>query len=1141
METQKPTYILRTGRTLQSVGKNPHQIEKLFHTNQPESLKKTSFVKKVFNNPRIKFTYVAILVIIFSGLSFLIGLPFNKQTGTQTAEAVEVPGLNWAVDKALDGINCNVLYSNLSVGDEPKNPTDSKYYTQPQYLDPDGNTFPFGKTQGPGSSGVAASYREVSSWPGLFNPGAGSWVSEASALGQTLQNASTAGNAQARGEVLKNASYKSPTVYADDGGVGGTFVTAVPGGIAQPLGLNSTVYEQYRYSLKWTAWNVAQMGGNCGIGALMNSQLTDLANMFFGIYTFFAFMFIELIGGVLSLNISNAFVGIIAGITQNMYKTLFIPYLAPVVILAALWVAWQAIVKKRVSMGIQGLLWMLFATLVGVYYLVQPAAVLTWVFRQTETVVNYLITVIPKNGANLADSSSRCYPRGETDSQRAVNRSLRCTLWSTFYYSFWAQGQFGSEGAGATVSASKSAIDGFNSSSTVVRYKNHDGSDTPNAPGYDNAPITELYLEGFYLSRDEVMFPPVAKGGNAGNQLANRIGGLLGAVSSLPSFGTSYLDPLKLATGRLAGALSVSESNTEVINTPGRVLVNKPYSRWLTIAALSCQTGKEIKEGGNVSYCANSVAWDAFRGNNFSEKISVVVFGLMSMLFAVTPILIMAMILLWYQIFVIFLWLPAPIFMLIGVNPGFGRKVLLNWFEQIASNLLKQFVTALFLGALMFLMAVFALAPIFYMFKVVFIALLGFAALFIRSKIVKGAANVNFGGYNGGLDKSISKMADKGKRIAVPMAAYGAGQGAMTAVSQRKGGASWGDSIAAGTLGGLKGVKEGVMGGRRRGRGSPWRSAMAGWNDEKRDQNKQAKKDAEERAGAEEEQRRQEEETARQRAQEEDLKKKKSKAAEDATTLGGKEESLSEELASKRAERERLRKLREKDKERANKAHSEFENIEDKIRMANIDNLSPEEIRNLVSASRSAQRERDKAEGSYRERGYQLDELDEDIDRRQQELDNVRRKRESLEKFANEPSPQSSSPQTTSPQGSPSAHSGSSPEIDTSKLEVAMDDVAAAAHDIRSSVDTVAAETRKAKENIAGLGERINRSKSENQTPEVKVNIESKKETVHNTSGTSEAAAHDLANIIANRIGKATETGARKGVKDGMRDIPPRR
>jgi hypothetical protein len=146
---------------------------------------------------------------------------------------------------------------------------------------------------------------------------------------------------------------------------------------------------------------------------------------------------------------------------------IYFPYLAPVVLLGAIWLAWQGLVKKRATRAIEGTLWMVIAATAAICLIGKPAAftgVGTTVSNGVTGVLNAAFSNLPNAG------NSNCLPVEPGDKQ-SVTASYAFTsgnglvdqnaneLWSVLVCKPWLYGEFGT---------TNYAVPGTNGQQTVV-------------------------------------------------------------------------------------------------------------------------------------------------------------------------------------------------------------------------------------------------------------------------------------------------------------------------------------------------------------------------------------------------------------------------------------------------------------------------------------------------------------------------------------------------------------------------------------------------------------------------------------------------------------------------------------------------
>jgi hypothetical protein len=132
-------------------------------------------------------------------------------------------------------------------------------------------------------------------------------------------------------------------------------------------------------------------------------------------------------------------------------NAIYVPYLAPVVILGAIWLAWQGLIRKRASRTIEGTLWMVVACAAAIALIGRPAdftGVGTTVSNGATEVLNTAFAKLP------APAGSNCLPVQPGDPQ-AVTSNYAFTsgnglvdenaneLWSVLVCKPWLYGEFG--------------------------------------------------------------------------------------------------------------------------------------------------------------------------------------------------------------------------------------------------------------------------------------------------------------------------------------------------------------------------------------------------------------------------------------------------------------------------------------------------------------------------------------------------------------------------------------------------------------------------------------------------------------------------------------------------------------------------
>ena len=133
-------------------------------------------------------------------------------------------------------------------------------------------------------------------------------------------------------------------------------------------------------------------------------------------------------------------------------KAIYFPFLAPVVILGAVWLAWQGLIRKRATRTIEGTLWMVVACVAAIALIGRPATftgVGTTVSNGVTGVLNTAFSKLP------VPASSNCLPVQQGDPQ-SVSGNFAFTsgnalvdenaneLWSVLVCKPWLYGELGS-------------------------------------------------------------------------------------------------------------------------------------------------------------------------------------------------------------------------------------------------------------------------------------------------------------------------------------------------------------------------------------------------------------------------------------------------------------------------------------------------------------------------------------------------------------------------------------------------------------------------------------------------------------------------------------------------------------------------
>ena len=135
-------------------------------------------------------------------------------------------------------------------------------------------------------------------------------------------------------------------------------------------------------------------------------------------------------------------------------KAIYFPFLAPVVIIGAIWLAWQGLIRKRATRTIEGTIWMVIACAAAIWLIGQPqdfTDVGTTVSNGVTSVLNTAFANLP---AGPTGAGSNCLPIQQNDPDSVTSNYAFTSgsglvdenaneLWSVLVCKPWLVGEFG--------------------------------------------------------------------------------------------------------------------------------------------------------------------------------------------------------------------------------------------------------------------------------------------------------------------------------------------------------------------------------------------------------------------------------------------------------------------------------------------------------------------------------------------------------------------------------------------------------------------------------------------------------------------------------------------------------------------------
>jgi hypothetical protein len=144
--------------------------------------------------------------------------------------------------------------------------------------------------------------------------------------------------------------------------------------------------------------------------------------------------------------------GVVDRLITSLGNAIYFPFLAPVVILGAIWLAWQGLIRKRASRTIEGTIWMVLACATAIWLIGRPAD-FTGVGKTVSDGITQTLNIA---FAKLPiPQQSSCVPLQKGDPQLPAGTNFAYTagngvvdananeLWTVLVCKPWLDGEFG--------------------------------------------------------------------------------------------------------------------------------------------------------------------------------------------------------------------------------------------------------------------------------------------------------------------------------------------------------------------------------------------------------------------------------------------------------------------------------------------------------------------------------------------------------------------------------------------------------------------------------------------------------------------------------------------------------------------------
>jgi hypothetical protein len=223
---------------------------------------------------------------------------------------------------------------------------------------------------------------------------------------------------------------------------------------AEPGPQPETLYSSYGISGQyWAATNLQCSDMTSLIGNNVASMVFDIAKSIDRVT-------ITVYQSAAGEGILSWLTNVVDKLISSLGNAIYFPYLAAVVILGAIWLAWQGLIRKRGTRTIEGTVWMVVACVAAIWLIGRPADFTGVGTAVTDGIGQTLNTAFSKLPA---PSQSNCLPVTKTDPQvqpasfnfssgDGVVAQNANELWTVLVCKPWLAGEFGTFSIGSASS-----------------------------------------------------------------------------------------------------------------------------------------------------------------------------------------------------------------------------------------------------------------------------------------------------------------------------------------------------------------------------------------------------------------------------------------------------------------------------------------------------------------------------------------------------------------------------------------------------------------------------------------------------------------------------------------------------------------
>ncbi len=158
-----------------------------------------------------------------------------------------------------------------------------------------------------------------------------------------------------------------PSVPVPEPATGGIDSLVAPPAVAKQPAAQVSLYDQY--GVAGQSWNAHDMQCSDMTSLIGN----NVAGMVFDASKALDRVTITVYQSAAGEGILSWLTGSVNRLITSLGNAIYFPYLAPVVILGAIWLAWQGLIRKRATRTLEGTIWMVVACAAAIWLIGRPA------------------------------------------------------------------------------------------------------------------------------------------------------------------------------------------------------------------------------------------------------------------------------------------------------------------------------------------------------------------------------------------------------------------------------------------------------------------------------------------------------------------------------------------------------------------------------------------------------------------------------------------------------------------------------------------------------------------------------------------------------------------------------------------------